>query len=219
LGVAEVVFDDVEVGVAFAGEGGGGAVAGEDFGVVGEEEDAAEGLLEGGFIAVGEVVAADAAGHEKVAGEEGGMFGGVEDAVAGAVAGGVEDGEGEGAEVDFATVLEEGVGVARGDGVGELVELAAGVFKFGGVELVDEDLGVGEGLGDDGVVGDMVPVAVGEEEVLDVEAVLAGEGEEGGGGGFGGVDEGGGFGGFVDDEVGVGFGEAAGVEEDFHGDP
>ncbi len=122
VGAAEVPFADVGVVGAFASDGGGGAVAGEDFGVIGEEHDAGEGFAEEGDVAIGEIVASDGTGHEEIAGEEDVVFGGVEADVAFGVSGGVEDGEGDGADVDFVAIGEVGVSVAWGDGVGEFKE-------------------------------------------------------------------------------------------------
>ncbi len=207
---------DEGVAVAFVSDEGAGAVTGEDFDVVGELHDAAEGFFELVDVAVGEVVAANGPGHEEVACEEDGVFVGVEHDMAGGVARGVHGGEGDVADVDFLAIFKIGVGSAREDGVGEVEEEADRVEEPGLVEGMDEDFGVGECVGDDFVIGDVVPVGVGEEEILDVVVVLLGECDEGGGGGFGCVDDGGGFGGFIDEEVGVGFGEAAGVHVDFH---
>jgi len=90
-------------------------------------------------------------------------------------------------------------------------------LEFGFVEGVDEEAGLGEECGDFGMVGEVIPMAVGEEELGDVVVILGGDGEERIGGVLGRVDNGGGEVLLIDEEVGVGFGKAAGVQVDFHG--
>lgn len=91
------------------------------------------------------------------------------------------------------------------------------MLEFGFIEWVDEEFGVGVGGGDEGVVGEVVPVAVGEEEVGEGEVFLLDDGEKVVRGVVRDIDEGGGAGGVIDEEVGVGGGGAGGVGVDFHG--
>src|SRR5688500_18485884 len=83
-------------------------------GVGGELHDAADGGLEGGVAAVGEVGSADGAHDDEVAADEDAFGGEVVHDVAGGVAGGEDDVDGEGAEHEALAVLDVSVGGAGG---------------------------------------------------------------------------------------------------------
>lgn len=81
------------VGLALFADGGSGAVAGEDTGVLGEREEAVvDGTEELGGVASGEVGATDGADEEGVPGEQEVVSGQVKAEAALRVSGSVEDG-------------------------------------------------------------------------------------------------------------------------------
>jgi len=166
---------------AFVGEG-------EELGVEGIEEHVAElsgGPAEGGA----EIGSADIADEEGVAGEDGVRFVGIGVAVEdedgdgfGRVAGGFEDLESDLAEVEAVAVAEWGERVL---GFGGGTEADSGADAVAELEMAGDEIGV----------------QVGEEDVLDGEVVLGGEGEVLVDVALGINDDGGG-GGFVADEIG-----------------
>jgi hypothetical protein len=204
------------VAAAFGADRRGVAVAGEDAGGVGEGHDAGQGGAEVVDVGFGEIPAADGAGEEEVAGDEELLVRAVEGDVAGGVAGGVECLEFDGADRDELLVGDGGVGIAAGDGVGERHRGAAGFLQERFGIGVDEDFASGESLRVEGVIAEVVPVAVGEEEEGEVKALLGCQGQEGGDGVARGVDENAEVCGFIEEEVAVGGGQAAGVHVDFH---
>ena len=185
------------VGLAFFADGGGGAVAGEDAGGVGEGEEArVNGIEELPGVAAGEVGAADGAGEEGVSGEEEVVVREVEAEAAGCVAGSVEDrsgesrwrgfGEGSAGETEVVADADEAVvGGAvvgsrdLGGGDAEPARLEVHDVDHGEVELVVEDGGAGEGF-EAGGAGDVVDVGVGDDDLLDGELVLREQGEDAG---------------------------------------
>ena len=86
------MFHEEGVGLAFFADGGQLAVAGDDYGFVGQSQDCVvEGAEDFWHGAAGEVGAADGAGEEGVAGDQFLFCGEVEADAAFGVAGGVED--------------------------------------------------------------------------------------------------------------------------------
>jgi hypothetical protein len=81
---------------------------------------------------------------------------------------------------------------------------------------VKEYFGGGETLFDEGVIGEMVEMAVSQPKADEVPAALGGFFEKAVGGVIGSIEEDGLFGGIVGDEEAVGHGDAAGIGEDEH---
>lgn len=184
------------VGLAFFADGGGGAVAGEDAGDVGKGEEAVvDGAEELAGVAAGEVGAADGVGEEGVTGEEEVVLGEEEAEAAGGVAGSVEDGggdarssgiEGGAAQVELLAVANGdgavvgGAEVGRGDvGGGDADPAGLDVHHADEreVDLVVEDGSAGELFEAPGA-GDVVDVGVGNDDLLDGEAVFFEEGDD-----------------------------------------
>jgi len=164
-------------------------VTGNDYGVVGEGEEAlvnrAKKLV---GLASGEVGAAYGSGEEGVSGQEEMLVREVEADGAFSVTGSVEDGAGEalsallgtGPDGDELAVVEGVIGV--GDGGGGDAEpggLNVHHFDLGEVVFVIEDGGAGDLLEAVGS-GDMVDVGVGDDDLLDGEPVFGEEGEDAG---------------------------------------
>ena len=165
-----------EEGIAFAlaADGGGGAVAGEHFGFVGQGQQAGlDGVDDLAGVAAGQVSAADAAGKERVAGDEQLERGKVEADGALGVAGRVQNLCREAFEADDEAVGEilVGRGGFRG-GRAEPAGLSVHYLELGQVVLVHEDGCAGEALELEGAAY-VVNVAVGDEDLLELEAELS----------------------------------------------
>jgi len=126
----------------------------------------------------------------------------------------VKDGEGEVAEGDCGTFFEKGGGLRGLPGKIEAEGLGLGGLDHGCVGGVDEEGRAGL-ANQRGVVGDVVPVAVGVEDGVDGGVEIGGGGDEDGSGALAGID---GEGEAVnDDQVGVGVDGADGEGVDLHG--
>ena len=119
----------------------------------------------------------------------------------------------EGADAEPLVVGEMGIRLERRDGEGEAEQagLHVRVAGLGLVQGVEEDLGVGEALLDDGMIGEVVEMAVCEPKAGEAPAPFSGLVQERAGGVVGGVEEHGLFGGFIGDEEAIGHGDSAGL--------
>ncbi len=129
-------------------------------------------------ITSGEVGAAYGAGEEGVSCQEEGLGGEIEADAAFGVARGVEDGSGKAGDGDELSVFEGVVG-ARGGGGGDAEPAGLDIHHLDQREvvLVVEDGGTGELLETMGS-GDVVDVSVGDDDLLDGEAVGGEEGHD-----------------------------------------
>lgn len=107
-------------------------------------------------------------------------------------------------------------GLARRDGEGEAEHFGAGVLKFGNFDLVHHDGGVGETGFDDGMVCEVVEMAVGEPEGGEPPVAGLNLIKERTDGVVGGVDQHALAYGFIGDDIAVGGCDAAGSGEDLH---
>ena len=124
------------VGLAFGAYGGGGAMACDDFGVVGEGEEAGvDAVEELASVTAGEVGASYRAGEEGVAREQEVLVGEVDAEAAFGVAGGVKD---LGVEVAYREDFIVGGGVVRG------CDFRRGDTEPGGLLVHDGDEGGGQ---------------------------------------------------------------------------
>ena len=167
------------VGIAFFADGGGGAVAGDNDGRVGEGEEAVvEGAEDLAAVAAREVGATDGAGEECVAREEQ-IFGHeVEADTALGVAWSVEDAGGVAGDADDHAFV--GAAIGRNDDGRWDTEpggLIGHEIELGQVVLVEEDGGAG-GFFEEGRAADVVDVAVGDDDLLQREVVGLEEGKD-----------------------------------------
>ena len=156
-------------------------MAGDDHSGIGEGEklltDRAD---EGGAVAAGQVGTADRAGKEGVAGEEQILGGQMQADAALGVAGCVEDVTAQARNGDDAAVFEGVVGrVDVGGGHAEPTGLHVHHLDQGKIAGIVEDGRAGQ-LFQAGGAGDVVDVGVGNEDLLDGEAVLLEEGDNAG---------------------------------------
>jgi len=170
------------VGVAFVADGGGGAVAGVDDGVVGKMHEfgfqRADDLIEGAAPKIG---AANAAGEERVSGEElglgemdfTGILGEIEADTAGRVAGSVNDVGLEAAPTESIAFLEKMIDI---DEIGRGNAEEVGLHVHGMIErkivVVHHD-GSASVLMEFGETADVVNVGVGADDDLDGKFVAA----------------------------------------------
>ena len=210
LGIEDLRILKEGVGGFFAADGGGGAVAGENDGLIRKGEDF---FTDAGkkevAISSRQVPAAHAIGKEDVAAEKLASGGKIEAEAAGAVAGNEEEfGSGPGGG-DGTGLFQQSGGADRAEALGEAEgEHGIGLeTEKGGVGMV-VDRAAGP-VGEVGGVPEVVPVAVGEEEGVGLEFFLFEEVEKT----LGGID---GEAVAVEvEEVGVGGGEAAAVAQGF----
>jgi len=161
------------VSPAFGADGGGGPVAGDDVGLVGQGQQTGVNGIENLIrVAAGEVGAADAAGEKSVAGYDHLERDEVETDGALRVAGGMEDVGGIVFEADHQAVVEALVGRSCfGDGTAsDPGSLLVHHGEQGKVAFVEQDGCAGEALELERSA-DVVDVGVGDEDLLELEAV------------------------------------------------
>lgn len=173
--------------MAFAADGGGGAVAGVDYGVVGElEEFGLQGIHDLIERAAPEIRAADAAGEKRVSRKElrlgeldvAGIFGEIEADAAGRVAGSVNDIGLETAPTESVAFLEEMIDV---DELGrfdtEEIGLHFHAVVKGKIVVVHHDGRAGV-LMELGEAADVINVGVGADDDFDGELIAAEKAED-----------------------------------------
>ncbi len=178
---------EVGIGVAFVADGGDGAVAGVDDGVVGEMHEfgfqRVDNLIEG---AAPEIGAANAAGEKRVSGEElglgemdfTGVLGEIEADTAGRVAGSVNDVGLEAAPTESVAFFKKMIDI---DEIGRGNAEEVGLYVHGVIErkiIVVHHDGSASVLMEFGETADVVNVGVGADDDLDGELVAAEEIED-----------------------------------------
>lgn len=181
----------------------------KEFGFGREAHDFADRFDQMAFIRIGQIGSAYRATYDQVAAYEYAFFGEVEHHMAWRVAWGVDDFDFEVSDGEFLAVIDEFIGLARGDDEREREHGGFGIAELGDVEAMHEDFGIGEGFGDFSVIGDVIEMAMGQPEANEVVISAFGFFEERLDGVVGGVEEDGLAGLVVGDEVAVGRGQAA----------
>jgi hypothetical protein len=160
----------LQVGVVLGlgADGGGGTVAVVDdgFGREGQEfgTDAGDQLAK---VAAGEIRAADGAGKESVADEDGFFLGAVKADAAGGVAGGVQDPQRDAGGLDEVAFFENAVGGGRFKRIAEHQrKVGLRIDEHIGVSAVDRDRDAGPCAAEGFDAGDVVDVAVREDDDL-----------------------------------------------------
>ncbi len=177
--VGELPFDEERVGLAFIADGGEFAMAGHDYGFIGQGQQRvvqrAQYFL---HRSAREIGAADGAGEECVACDQ--LFLGreVEADAAFSVAGGVEDVSGEGSGGDGFARSDAAIDFNRAGGAhADPRSLHIEHFQQRVIILVEQDGSAG-GSTEFHSSADVVDVGVGDDDLFDLETMLAHHGED-----------------------------------------